>query len=72
MAVTSAVSLAMLGRHLVKPLMVKEGSIAAGFLNAGINWAAITPTGVLNMYLIRQGELDSGINVRTPDGEDLG
>ena len=70
MALVAVVGLTLTLRRGLKPLMRgREGTLAGNAINAGINFGVTAATSAINVYLMRKGELESGIEVKHTDGD---
>jgi len=71
--VTSAITIAVgLRRGLTPLIRGREGTFLGQILSQMVNVGAVGSTSALNMFLMRKGELSTGIEVTTEDGKSIG
>ena len=72
MACAGAISLAALLRRGAAPLMRgREGTLFGGILNSSVSCTVTALGSALNMASVRWGEMESGVDVLSPDGTEV-
>ena len=72
LAVAGAIGLAAVMRKGTMPLLKRhEGTLLGGIINSAVSYVVVAAGSTVNMVSIRSGELQNGVNVLSPDGQEV-